>query len=345
MKARVAQLDEEETTNQKSLQQQNALHDALKKHMKLLDEQVEMAEAAHTHGVRQNQLAETDAIATDTRVAFAKASKHAAVRLLAEKGKQLQQQITKAETATKHAEKRIAARMSDKHDITEAMALVETGAGEVSSHQKTPKQEGIQTADDPAMLGMGDLTMQCARSCYNKRGAAQPACMHRCMQRMQDEHATLGESQPTHSESHRAQLQLCARQCMNDVTNRANCMEECGHSMLGEASDKQKKEKLHMSKKAQRIMKIAKHCEYEEAAESLAKRREELNTIQQLSEESAMSLLQTSSAKHDTTWFISNTKDGKKNPKAYDNTSLECACIRNCKHEYKCIQDCVWERS
>jgi len=163
------------------------------------------------------------------------------------------------------------------------------------------------TKAQEAMSRMSD----CAKQCYHARGAEQPACMHECMSAIE-----LGETTSSESEH---------------------------PSAVGEETD-QKED----TKEQERIKEIAKHCEYSEAAWDLRSRRAELKELNRLNMEEweAQSLLQVDAqAQKKDMWFVQKySKDGKRNARGYDNTSLECACVRNCEADHKCIKNCIWRK-
>merc|ERR1711998_222817 len=93
-----------------------------------------------------------------------------------------------------------------------------------------------------------------------------------------------------------------------------------GMEALQEAASAAKADKKNWS----RMKKMAKHCQYSEAL-----------AMKGL-EKASLMLLQAAEKKTHHMWFIQKIKaNGKRDPRAYDNTSLMCKCIRGCKQTNK----------
>jgi len=352
-------LEQDADEGSRALQKDTELNEALQNHVQLLARQVKLTEDANFQSKKELQAAVTVASDTAADAAVAEGSKLAALKLLKQKGARLKRQIQKSQAATAAAEESVALKegtafSQQSVDTTSALSLFESAEGLAAS-----QEEGSQM--------LADRQQRCASVCYLHRGAAQPACMQHCMSQESASikvQPQLGEADNEHEGEDQFGLLLqCAQHCMEGTTDRVACMAACRQKeeksdvkkeTLGETEATVKK-KTHQTE-VDRVMKIAQHCQYEEEAATLTSRRKELetlralNTAEALAAETSLNLLQMTAKdgiKRHSTWFVQkHNKAGQRPANAYDNTSLECSCIRNCKKsDQKCISGCVWERT
>lgn len=167
----------------------------------------------------------------------------------------------------------------------------------------------------------------------------------------------------------------CATQCFGkSAIMMSNCIEKC--MVAGPAKTRIKDLEKHeagneLGESVQgqptlspQLAKIQKHCAYSESAASMMERREELDTVSSLSQSMTDEELRESNlasmlgeTRKDTSpsadpskmkehmLFVEKFKaDGSRNPRGYDNTSMECSCIRDCgTGDNRCVKKCVWE--
>lgn len=134
----------------------------------------------------------------------------------------------------------------------------------------------------------------------------------------------------------------CAAVCLSSTAyGFTGCMEECQSKhtrgvLLGETK---KKTAPKLTKEQRHLATIAKHCAFSEEASDMATRNKALERVSQLTE----SLLQVRAEKEKASpHMVFEGKVAQNGSKNYDNTSMECACIRDCTTaDYKCLHGCT----